>query len=327
MNRVPAAIAIAMLTSLTLTSVSCTPAVPDEFPSGRPITIIVPYAAGGTTDATARTLAAGLEAELGTSIQIANRPGAASQVAMTQLIAARPDGFTLSYAVLPTVINHYLDPERNAPYSLVDFQMVAHHWLVPGMIAVGADSPYRTLDDLIAAARESPGTITISDSGLLGNPHLMVLMLEEAAGVDFASVHFDGGAPSVTALLGEHVAAVAGGVSDAVTRVRSGEMRVLAIAGEAPSDSLEGVPTMTSLGYDVIADSMAGIVAPAGTPAHIVDMLAEAIGRVVTGDVHSEELRRLGDITPLYLGPAAYAESWRAYESRLAPLLQSIRGE
>ena len=140
-------------------------------------------------------------------------------------------------------------------------------------------------------------------------------------------MHFDGGAPSVTALLGEHVAAVAGGVSDAVTRVRSGEMRVLAIAGEAPSDSLEGVPTMTSLGYDVIADSMAGIVAPAGTPAHIVDMLSEAIGRVVTGDVHSEELRRLGDITPLYLGPAAYAESWRAYESRLAPLLQSIRGE
>ena len=327
MNRIPAANAIAILLSLTLMSASCAPAVPEAFPSGRPITIIVPYAAGGTTDATARMLAAGLEEELGTSVQIANRPGAASQVAMTQLIAARPDGFTLSYAVLPTVINHYLDPLRNAPYSVEDFQMVAHHWLVPGMIAVGTDSPYQTLGDLIGAARENPGAITISDSGLLGNPHLMVLMLEEAAGVKFASVHFDGGAPSVTVLLGGHVSALAGGVSDAVTRVRSGDLRVLAIAAEVESESLEGVPTMGSLGYDVIADSMAGIVAPSGTPASIVDMLAEAIGRVVMSDLHEQELRRLGDITPLYLGPTAYAEAWRAYEARLEPLLQGIRDE
>jgi tripartite-type tricarboxylate transporter receptor subunit TctC len=327
MKRVFATRAFAVTVSLMLMSASCAPTVPATFPSGRPITIIVPYAAGGTTDATARMLAAGLEEQLGTSVQIMNRPGAASQVAMTQLIAAEPDGFTLSYAVLPTVINHYLDPERNAQYSLEDFQLVAHHWLVPGMIAVGADSPYQTLDDLIAAARESPGTITVSDSGLLGSPHLMMLMLEKVAGVDFASVHFDGGAPSVTALLGGHVTALAGGVSDAVTRVRSGDLRVLAIAAEEESEFLEDVPTMVSLGYDVIAVSVAGIVAPSGTPTEVVDMLSAAIGTVVTSDLHERELRRLGDITPLYLGPAEYAESWRAYEARLEPLLQEIRGQ
>ena len=109
-----------------------------SFPGGKPITLLVGYAAGGTTDAAARFVAKDLEKELSTSVQFVNKPGAALQLALTTLRQARPDGLTLAYAVLPTIITHYLDPSREAPYQRKDFQPVAHHWVVPGMIAVRA---------------------------------------------------------------------------------------------------------------------------------------------------------------------------------------------
>lgn len=296
-----------------------------DFPGGKPITILVGYAAGGTTDAAARFLAKDLEKELSTSVQIVNKPGAASQLALTVLRQAKRDGYTLSYAVLPTIITHYLDPSREAPYQRKDFQPVAHHWLVPGMIAVRADSPYRTLRDLVAAAKAGPGTVTVSDSGLMTNPHLTVLLLERAAGVKFASVHFAGGAPSVTALLGGHVTAVAGGVSDAVTRVKAGEFRALAVAADQESEFLPGVPTMQAQGYDVVSVSTAGILAPAGTPREVVDVLSRAIKKVVESDQHRADLAKYGGIARHYLGPDEFAKFWADYEARLAPVLKEIR--
>ena len=236
------------------------------FPGGKPITLIVPYAAGGTTDSGARLLAARLEEELSTRVQVVNRPGAASQVGLQSLLASPPNGYTLSYGVLPTVITHYSDPGREPPYARKDFRPVAHHHLIPAMIAVPTSSPYQTLKEFVEAARANPGKITISDSALMGNPHLCVLMLQKAAGVKFASVHFDGGAPSVTALLGGHVQAVAGGISDAVPHVKTGKFRVLGIAAEQESEFLPGVPTMKSQGYDVVTVSATGILAPAVTP-------------------------------------------------------------
>lgn len=296
-----------------------------DFPAGKPITIIVPYAAGGTTDAAGRFLAATLEKELSTSVQIVNKPGAASQVGMAALLNSKPDGYTLSYAVLPTVITHYLDPAREAPYTRKNFQPVAHHWQVPGMIAVKTDSPYKTLREFVDAARANPGKIAVSDSGLMGNPHLTVLMLQRAAGVRFASVHFDGGAPSVTALLGGHVTAVAGGVSDAVARVRSGEFRVLGVAAEQESEFLPGVPTMKAQGYDVVSVSAAGILAPAGTPREVVEILARAIKKVVESDDHRKNLDKFGGIARYYLNPEAYSAFWADYETRLGPVLKEIR--
>ena len=176
------------------------------FPArGRPITMIVPYAAGGVTDTGARLMAAALEKELATPVVVANKPGAASQVGLMELLRSKPDGYTLSYVVLPTVVTHYTVPGRDVTYSRSSFQPVAMHHYVPQTISVRADSRYQTLHDLVQAARKSPETISISDSGLMAVPHTQVLMLERAAEVRFVSIHFTGGAPSVTALLGGHV--------------------------------------------------------------------------------------------------------------------------
>ena len=121
--------------------------------SRRPVTIVVPYAPGGGTDTAARMMAAGLERELNAAFQVVNRAGAASQIGLTELTRARPDGLTLAYAILPTVVTHYRDPQRPAPYTRASFQPVATHYISTMMLSVRGDSPYRTLRDFVEAGR------------------------------------------------------------------------------------------------------------------------------------------------------------------------------
>jgi tripartite-type tricarboxylate transporter receptor subunit TctC len=263
---------------------------------------------------------------MGTPVQVVNKPGAASQVAMTQLVAAQPTGYTLSYGVLPTIITHYLDPDRTAPYTRKNFQPVAHHHLVPAMLAVMITSPYQSLQNLVNAAKANPDKITISDSGLMGNPHLAVLMLQRAAGVRFASVHFPGGAPSVTALLGGHVEVLAGGVSDATANVKAGKFRVLGIASEGPNAFLPGVATMKAQGFDVVSVSATGILAPAGTPREVVDILTRAMKKVIDTEDHQKKLADLG-VTAHYLGPDDYAAFWVKYEERVGEVMKTIKAK
>jgi tripartite-type tricarboxylate transporter receptor subunit TctC len=294
------------------------------FPTrGKPITIIVPYAAGGVTDTGARLMAAALEKELSTSVQVANKAGAASQLGLTDLVRSAPDGYTLSYVVLPTVTTHYLVPGRDAIYTRKNFQPIAMHHYVPQTISVRGDSPYKTLKDFVEAARASPETIKISDSGLMAVPHTTVLMLQRAAGVRFASVHFTGGAPSVTALLGGHVDALAGATADALPHKASGAFRVLGVAAEQPDKSMPEIPTMKSQGYDVIAASWTGIVAPAGTPQNVVDTLTSAIRKVIESPEHQKKLQELA-LSPLYLDPASYGKLWGDTEVRMKPLLENL---
>jgi tripartite-type tricarboxylate transporter receptor subunit TctC len=295
-----------------------------DFPArGRTISLIVPYAPGGVTDAGARLMASGLERELNTSVQVINRVGGASQLGLTELSRAAPDGYTLSYAVLPTVTTHYLDPSRRAPYTRADFQPIAMHHQVPQTLSVRGDSRFKTLKDLVEAARADPEGIKISDSGLMGVPHSQVLMLQLAAGVKFTSIHFGGGAPSVTALLGGHVDALAGATADALPHKQSGAFRVLAIAANEPDASMPDVPTMRSLGYDVIATSATGILAPANTPANIVETLTGAVKRVIESAEHQKKLKDLA-LAPYYLAPPAYTALWIENENRVKPLLEKL---
>lgn len=294
------------------------------FPAGRPITLIVPYAPGGVTDTGARLMAAGLEKELGGPVVVVNKPGAASQIGLAELLRSKPDGYTLSYVVLPTVTTHYLTPGREAPYTRASFQPVAMHHFVPQTISVRSDGPYKSLNDLVEAARKSPEKISISDSGDMAVPHTQVLMLERAAGVRFISVHYQGGAPSITALLGGHVDALAGATADALPNKQSGAFRVLAIAAAEPDRSMPEVPTMKSLGYDVVAASWTGIVAPAGTPPAVVDTLTQAMRKVIDSPEHQQKLRELA-LAPSYLDPVAYAKLWSDTETRMKPILESLK--
>lgn len=160
----------------------------------------------------------------------------------------------------------------------------------------------------------------------MGTPHLGVLMLEKAAGVRFASVHFTGGAPSVTALLGGHVEVLAGAISDAVPNVKAGKFRVLGIADDQPSEFLPGAPTMKSQGFDVLTFSATGILAPAGTASGVVATLTDAMKKVVAMPEHEQRLSQMG-VTPRYLDPAAYAAFWADYEGRVGLVLKEVRSK
>jgi putative tricarboxylic transport membrane protein len=316
-------LALALALGLALAAVTSGTEAQDYPARGKPITLIVPYAAGGVTDVTARLMANGLEKELGASVQVANKPGAASQLALTELARATPDGYTLSYAVLPTVTTHYLDPSRAAVYTRTSFQPIAMHHLTWMMLAVQTDSPYKTLKDLVEAARAKPEGIRISDSGLMAVPHTQVVMLELVAGVRFASVHFNGGAPSVTALLGGHVEALAGSTADSLAHKKSGQFRVLGVAAEQADPTMPDVPTMKSLGYDVVAASAAGILAPAGTPKPVVDKLTRAMKAVIESADHQARMKELG-IATYYRDPEGYTRYWIDTETRIRPLLQKL---
>ncbi|MBM3537584.1 MAG: tripartite tricarboxylate transporter substrate binding protein, partial [Alphaproteobacteria bacterium] len=296
-----------------------------SFPApGKSITLIVPYAPGGVTDTGARLMAAGLEPELKTSVQVVNKAGAASQLALTELVRSTPDGYTLSYAVLPTVTTHYLDPARQAIYTRTNFQPIGMHHFTVMMLAVKTEAPWKTIKDLVEAARAKPGTIKISDSGLMAVPHTQVLMLERAADVRFASVHFTGGAPSITALLGGHVDVLSGSTADALANVKTGAFRVLAVSGDRPDSSMPQVPTMVSQGFDVQIASWAGIVAPANTPKPVVDRLTAAMKKVVESPEHGAKLTELG-IAPRYLSPDDYSKVWVDIETRMKPLLGTFK--
>lgn len=295
-----------------------------QFPqAGKAIRLIVPYAAGGATDAAARLLATELEKELKTSVLVENMPGAASQVALTRLSTASADGYTLSCAVIPTILSHYLDKSRGATYDRSSFQPIAMHHFIPAMIAVPTSSPYQTLKDFVEAARAAPGKISVSDSGLRGNPHLAVLMLQHAAGVKFASVHFDGGAPSIAAMLGGHVDALAGGLPDGAPHKASGAARILGIADRERSPFLPDVPTMAEQGYDVVSVSATGILAPAGTPPEVVNVLTTAIGKVISSEKHKEDLKKLS-AAPAYMNPEEYAAFWDDAERRVKVVLEAF---
>lgn len=290
---------------------------------GRAITLIVPYTPGGGVDFVARTTAAALERELSVPVQVANRPGAGAQVGITSMIRSRPDGYTLAMIVKPTVLTHYLDASRNAIYTRASFQPIAHLYSVSYAVAVQANSPYQDFRSFIAAARANPERIKIADAGLMTAPHVMLSMLERAAGVRFAPVHFNGGAPAMAALLGGHVEGMSGGGSDFVPQLGSGQIRVLAVTADGEDRLLPGIPSMRSMGVDVLFNTGTGIAAPAGTPAATVQVLEGALARIAATETWQRALIGYG-ITPRFMGARDYAAFWLDFEQRVGPVLQTM---
>lgn len=290
---------------------------------GRPITVIVPYPPGGGSDITARALAPELERALGVPVVIVNRPGAGSQIGMTELTRARPDGHTIAYGLWPSTFTLYLDPSRRTPFSRDSFVPLAMHVIDPGAILVPAASPIQSFADLVAAARARPGEISMADPGMLGWEHISSLRLQKALGIEFNQVHFPGTAPVITALAGRQIDVTMASSGTAVIQSRAGVVRALAVLSDQPNDSLPGVPTLASLGVPLSAGSARGFVAPAGTPEPVVRRLAEALERAITSPAHREQLRRIGlDIT--FMDPVEFASYWTREENAMRPVIEEI---
>ena len=171
-----------------------------EFPEkGKAITFIINQPAGGPTDAAFRVLAGVMEKDLGVPITVVNRPGATGQVGTTELFRSRPDGYTIGNTNLPSTINNYLEPDRKAVFGRKDLQQVANQVVDPETLNVRADSPFKTLKDLVDAAKANPEGVRLATSGQLGNDHMAAMLFQKTAGIRFRFIHFDGGAPTINA--------------------------------------------------------------------------------------------------------------------------------
>lgn len=265
-----------LATAATAALISIGPAVaawPDK-----PIDLIVAYGAGGGTDVTARTLQPLLEKQLGQSIIVVNRPGAAGEVGHAALAHAKPDGYTIGILNLPPMLT--IPITKNASFKPDDIIPVAGLVIDPSAISVPANSPFKTLDDLIAYAKKNPGAITIGTTGVGTDDHLAMRYLAKATGAEFTHVPFASAGAARTALMGGHISAAALNLGEAMPNAEQGKVRILAQFGAEPSKLAPQVPTAKSLGIDVVMLSERGVGVPAGTDPAIVAKLAEAIAAV-----------------------------------------------
>jgi tripartite-type tricarboxylate transporter receptor subunit TctC len=298
-----------------------------EYPvKGKPVTIIVPWAAGGNADNFTRVLQPALEKALGTRLEIVNLPGAGAQVGWTQFSRAKPDGYTVAHMTQPNLATIVHDPRRQAAFTSKSFQIVSVLVQDPGAIAVRADGPYKTLEDLVEAAKASPGKIKVSCGALMGDTHLTGLTFQKVTGTKLAIANFDGGvAPAITAMLGGHADASSVPVPSLAATVKSGQVRVLGVLKSEPSRFLSDVPTLESLGYKGgVFGSYSGIAVPAGTPKEIVDVLATALK---TAMADPELVKKLNDVwqESYVLSPEESVKIWEKVEADAKALMAEIQ--
>ena len=248
-----------------------------QFPD-RTITMVVPFPPGGVADTVARPMAEAMSRDLKQSVVIENKAGAGGAIGMAHAAKAKPDGYTVlmalsSYTVLPEA-DKVLG--RTPQYQLADLKPVARVTADPTVLAVRAESPWKTYAEFIAAARAAPGKITFGSSGNYGTMHMPMAMLALSQGVQMTHVPYTGAGPAIVGLLGGQVDALSTGPASIVQHVKAGKVRVLAHWGEGRLASLPDVPSLKELGVPVEYAQWSGIFVPAGTPEPVVARLREA---------------------------------------------------
>jgi tripartite-type tricarboxylate transporter receptor subunit TctC len=322
MKRVLVPLAIVLAAALFAAGGAQGAPAPTAYPEkGKAISIIVPAAAGGGTDLGARQMAAGLEKEFGSPVQVVNRPGAGGQVGVTAINAAKPDGYTIGFNNWPQTIPLYLDPSRGATFSRESLVPIAIHLSDPIAVSVLASSPYKNLKELMDAAKAAPEKIISGDDGILGLGNLVLLQLEHLSGARFANVHFDGCNPGVAAMLGGHVHMSQYGSNCFRAASQSGQVRVIAILSRSGSKFFPGVTTAESQGYKIYADQFRGYFGPKGLAPEIVNTLAAAMKKVMESEEHKQKMDQLGQLI-LYRGPEEFAALWKELEVEQKVLLE-----
>jgi tripartite-type tricarboxylate transporter receptor subunit TctC len=247
-----------------------------NFPGSEPVTFLMPYTAGGTSDLLVRALQPFLAEELGTDVIVENRVGAGGQIALTELAGAEPDGHTIGLTNLPSSLA-YMNPDKQATYDGDSFTALAAINRFRGVMAVAGNSKYEDAASFIKAAKAAPGQLTVGVDGLTGDDHIIALQFEEETGTDLKVVPFDSGSEKLTALIGGQIDVSFGSVPTFKAQLDSGEVRALAALDEETIPGLEDVPTSHEEGFDVVWASYNVVSAPAGLPDDVAASLEEAI--------------------------------------------------
>jgi tripartite-type tricarboxylate transporter receptor subunit TctC len=273
------------------------------YPS-RPVRIIVGFAAGGSSDIGARLIGQWLQERLGQPFVIENRPGAATNLATETVVRAPPDGYTLLMIGPSSTINATLYDKLGFVF-LRDIAAVASTMRQPQVILANPSLTAKTVPELIAYAKTSPGKLTMASAGTGSSGHLAGELFKMMAGVNLLHVPYRGAGPALTDLLGGQVSTAVVGMSGSVEQVRSGQLRALAVTTTTRAAALPDVPTVSEFmpGFD--AGDVLGLGAPRDTPAEIIDKLNREINAALADPRIKARFADLGG-TPLALTPAEY---------------------
>jgi len=298
------------------------PAAAQDYPS-RPITLIVPYAAGGGNDLMARTAAEKMSRTLGQQIVIENRGGAGGSIATRQIAKAPPDGYTLglggtgTLAINPTLYaNVGYDPRKDfAPVGLIATSAL--------VICVTPSLPARSIPDLIALAKKEPGKLNYASAGTGSGIHLGTEYFATMAGVKLTHIPYKGSAPALADLVGGHVALYFSSLPPAVGLVKDGKLRALAVTSARRSAIFPDLPTVAEAalpGYEAVLHY--GIVAPASTPRPVIEKLGAALRAAVTSDDLKARLADDG-AEPLASTPEEYAADIDREETKWSAIVKA----
>lgn len=295
-------------------------AIPADFPT-KPVNLYVGMSPGGATDVAARTLIAEANKHLSSPLIVVNKPGGGGVLATDFVCKAKPDGYSLNWTTLGTVIQPVVDP--NNPFRLSDLTPIARIYQMPMAIVVQSDSKYKDLEDLIKGAKERPGVIPAGSPGVKSIWHFAMEMLMKEAGFRLRHVPFKSDAEVVTALLGKHVEVGFIGAPAAVEYLKSGAFKGLAMTLNHRAPNMPDVPTLAEKGY-----SKAGVVTwgaiqgPVGIPKEAIDRISSAAEKALKVPEVIKAYGELG-LIPSYLGPADVKPFIAEEEKRIQEVAKS----
>ena len=269
------------------------PAFAQNYPN-HPVRMVVPFAPGGPADLLARAVAPGMSAALQQSVVIENRAGGGGSTGVDAVAKSTPDGYTIGITGPGALVAAPF--MTKVPYDATkDIAPIARVARVNGVIVVAASSPYKTLNDLVGAAREAPGKLSFASAGAGTLTHLAGELLNMEAKIKLVHVPYRGAAPAVADLLGGHVHAMLPDLPGVLPQIKAGSIRALAITSATRSPDIPDTPTTAEAGLpNVLSDSWYGIIAPTGTPPEIQKKLYDAVVAALKSQEAMDQIAKQG---------------------------------
>jgi tripartite-type tricarboxylate transporter receptor subunit TctC len=289
------------------------------------ITLVNPFPPGGAADKVGQPLKAVLEPVLKQPVIIETKSGAAGAVGAQYAASAKPDGYTLLLHI--TSISGFAEVDklfgRTPKFTTADFIPIARYVADPCALLVNDQTPYKTLKEFVDDAKKRPDEIVFSSSGLYGALHIPMAQFMQKANIKMRHLPTRGGGPALTAFLGNNAQCLVSSISAAMTQIKAGKAKPLAMFGGKRSKALPDVPTMKELGYDLEYYLWVGLFAPKGTPDNVIKVMREASDKAAHTDAFKTAMTNLGQELD-YMDQPEFAKFWANDASKIEAAVRSI---
>lgn len=286
----------------------------------RTITVVVPFLAGGVTDLAARAVAEAMEKHLKQPVVVVNKPGGRATVGGFAVVSAKPDGYTLGFFPVTTVMPEVFSYFYEAPYASKDFKPIAGVAATALSFVVPIDAPWNSLADVVEFARKNPG-VKVGTPGKQTLPHLLLMQMAKKNNVSLVDVPFAGDGATLPALLGGHVPVAAIDYSAMKSLVDAKKLKVLAVSTEKRVDFAPDIPSMAELGYKLPYVSVVGLFGPKELPDELAKKIDELVGKISEEQGFRAKMKTLS-IQPAYAGSAGYRALLSRYKDNLQALFK-----